>query len=194
MLKKTLSDDELHTLLLEIVLIVNSKPLTDVPLETNESTPLTPNHLLRINHDFALPSFQTSEGDCYARQRFRLVQFATDEFWKRWIVEYPRTIFARSKWHNKKRDFQPGDVAFLIDYSVPREQWSLGKVLKSFSDKHGVFRSVLFKTSNGSLKTPTCKLCLIAPVDGKKLKFCLSFGVEIAMCIIMSRSDLGGGV
>ena len=166
--KKTLTDDELHTLLLEVESIVNSRPLTDVPLEANESTPLTPNHLLRINHDFALPPFQTSEDNCYASQWYRLVQFAADEFWKRWIVEYPRTILARSKWHNKKRDFQPGDIVFLIDYSVPRGQWPLGKVLKSFSDRHGVVRSVLLKTSSGSLKRPTCKLCLIAPVDGKK--------------------------
>ena len=106
MSKKTFTDDELHTLRLEVESIVISRPLTDVPLEANESTPLSPNHL-RINHDFALPPFQTSEDDCYARQRCRLVQFVADKFWKRWIVEYPRTILARSKWHNKKRDFQP---------------------------------------------------------------------------------------
>ena len=39
--KKTLTDDELHTILLEIESIINSRPLTDVPLEPNETTPLT---------------------------------------------------------------------------------------------------------------------------------------------------------
>ena len=95
--KKTLTDDELHTLLLEVESIVNSRPVTDVPLEANESTPLTPNHLLRINHEFAMPPFQTSEDDCYARQRYRLVQFVADKFWKRCIVEYTRTILARKQ-------------------------------------------------------------------------------------------------
>ena len=71
--KKTLTDDELHTLLLEIESIINSRPLTDVPLELNETTPLTPNHLFRVNHEVALSPFQTGEDDCYSRQRFRLV-------------------------------------------------------------------------------------------------------------------------
>ena len=79
--KKTLTDDVLHTLLLGVESIVNSRPLTDVSMKVNESTPLTPNHLLRINYEFALPSFQTYENDCYARQQ--LAQFAADEFWKR---------------------------------------------------------------------------------------------------------------
>ena len=68
--KKTLTDDELHALLLEIESIVNSRPLTDVRWEVNESTLFTPNHLLSIKQDFALPSFQTYEDDCYARERF----------------------------------------------------------------------------------------------------------------------------
>ena len=94
--KKTLTEDELHTVLLEIEAVVNSRLLTDVPMELNENTPLTPNHLLRVNYDVALSPFQTNEDDCYSHQRFRLVQFTADEFWKRWLIEYPGTVLTRS--------------------------------------------------------------------------------------------------
>ena len=55
--KKTLIDDELHTVLLEIEAIVNLRPLPDVPMEHNENTPFPPNHLLRVNYDVALSPF-----------------------------------------------------------------------------------------------------------------------------------------
>jgi len=110
--KKPITDDKLHTLLLEIESIVNSRPLTEVSLEVDESTPLTPNHLLRVNYDVALTPFQTNEHDYYSRQRFRLIQFTSDEFWKRWIVEYPRTILARSKWYEKRKSFVQETLCF----------------------------------------------------------------------------------
>ena len=98
--KQTLYDDDLTTLFAEVEAIVNSRPLTDVPLEAGENTPLTPNHLLRINSSVAHPFVNTNESDCYPRQRFRIVQFAAEQFWKRWISEYSKTIMNRSKWHN----------------------------------------------------------------------------------------------
>ena len=51
---KTLTDDDFHTILSEVKSIVNSRPLTDVPLEKGEETPLTTNHLLRLN-SFVVP-------------------------------------------------------------------------------------------------------------------------------------------
>ena len=65
--------------------IVKSRPLTDVPLEAVENMRLTPNHLLRINSSVAHPFVNTNKSDCYSRQRFRIIQFAAEQFWKRWI-------------------------------------------------------------------------------------------------------------
>ena len=163
--RKTLTDNELHTVLLEIEAIVNSRPLTDVPMEPNENTPLTPNHLLRVNNDVALSTFQNNEDDCYSRQRFRLVQFTADEFWKCWLIEYPRTVLTRSKWHEKRKNLKPGDIVLLNDTFSPRGKWPLGKIVKTFPNKYGNVRSVLLKTINGSLKRPTCKLCPIVLVE-----------------------------
>ena len=99
---QTLRDDDLATLFAEVEAIVNSRPLTDVPLEVGEPTPLSPNHLLRVNAAVAKPFMLTDESDNYARQRFRIVQYAADQFWQRWLLDYPKTIQTRGKWHKTR--------------------------------------------------------------------------------------------
>ena len=70
------------------------------------------------------------ESDCYSHQRFRIVQYIADKFWKRWIVEYPKTIMKRSKWYVSRRNFSPGDIVMIVDTFTPRGKWPLGKSTK----------------------------------------------------------------
>ena len=81
--KQTLRDNDLATLFAEVEAIVNSRPLTDVPLEVGEPTPLSPNHLLRVNAAVAKLFMLTDESGNSARQRFRIVQYAANQFWQR---------------------------------------------------------------------------------------------------------------
>ena len=161
--KDTLTDDELHTLLLEIEAIVNSRPLTELPLEVGQKLPLTPNHLLRINSDLAPSPLGTEDTNCYSRQRFRVVQHVADNFWKRWIVEYPKTLLTRSKWFVSRRNLSPGDIVLIVDSSLPRGRWPLGRITKVFPDSQQLVRTVLVKTESGVIRRPSCKICLILP-------------------------------
>ena len=53
--KQTVDDDMLHTLLLDIEVIINSRPQHDVALEHGPNTPLAPNHFLKIELSVGLP-------------------------------------------------------------------------------------------------------------------------------------------
>ena len=160
---KTSTDDDLLMILSEVESIVNSHPLTDVPLENGEETPLTPNHLLRLNSSVVPPGIAVKDKDCYSRQRYRIVQYVADKFWKRWIVEYPRSILNRTKWKKKRRNLSLGDIVLLQDVTYPRGQWSLAKIIKVFPDEAGLVRTVIVQTSKGKFKRPITKLCLILP-------------------------------
>ena len=63
----------------------------------------TVNYVTTVDYDVALSPFETNDDDCYSRQCFRLVQFTADEFWKRWLIKYPRTILTRNEWHEKRK-------------------------------------------------------------------------------------------
>ena len=64
--KQMLYDDDLVTLFTEVEAIVNSRPLTNVPLEAGIDTPLTLNHLLRLNPVVAPPCILTENSDNYS--------------------------------------------------------------------------------------------------------------------------------
>ena len=94
--KYTVTDDLLHTILLEVEEMVNSRPLC-LSLEPGSNVPLTPNHLLQIDPSIGLPPIKTSSDDCYAHQRYPLVQLVADQFWMRWVQEYAKTILCCEK-------------------------------------------------------------------------------------------------
>ena len=77
---KTLTDDDLHTILSKVESIVNSRPLTDISLRKGEEMPLTQNHLLRLNSFVVPPSIAVKDRDYYSRQRYRIVQYVADKF------------------------------------------------------------------------------------------------------------------
>ena len=64
-----LSDDQLHTFLLEAESIMNSRPLISITLDVDSHEALTPNHLLKLHPAVELPPTLTTKNDCYARSR-----------------------------------------------------------------------------------------------------------------------------
>ena len=144
-----LDDDALMTVFCEMKAVVNSRPLTEVPLEIGEDLPLTPNYLLRINPKVALPTMVTSVKDCYARNRYKVVQFVAYQFWRRWLEEYPAPIMTRPKWKKNKENLRLGDVVLIVDENSACGNWLLGRVIELCSDKHGLVRNVKVKTKGG---------------------------------------------
>ena len=161
---KGMDDDALLTLFCEVETIVNSRPLTDVSIDVEEELPLTPNHLLRINPEIALPPIVSSDKDCYARNRYRVVQFVADEFWRRWSKEYTSTLIKRQKWFHKKRNVCLGDIVLVVDDNSARGQWPIGRIVELCPDRHGLVRSVMVKTQKGCFHRPISKLCPIVTV------------------------------
>ena len=160
-------NDALMTVFCEVEAVVNSRPLTEVPLEIGDDLPLTPNHLLRINPKVALPPMVTSVKDCYARNRYKVVQFVADQFLRRWIEEYPATITTQPKWMKEKENLRLGGVVLIVDENAARGNWPLGKVIELCPDKHWLVRSVKVKTKRGCSHRSINKLCPI--VRGTRL-------------------------
>jgi hypothetical protein len=93
------------------------------------------------------------------------VQYLADLFWKRWTSEYLPQLQLRTKWESEKRDLVGGDIVILIDNSLPRNDWLLGRIIETYKGSDGKVRSVRVKTKQSELVRPITKLCLLEAVN-----------------------------
>ena len=160
-----LTDDMLHTLFCEIENIMNSQPLTAVTTEADGIEPITPNHLLRLQSNVPYPPGLFEDHDLYSKKRWRQVQFLASVFWKRFVKEYVPLLNARSRWTMPKDSLEIDDIVLVMDPSLPRNFWSLGRVVSTKPDERGFVRTVSIKLpskdSNKVIMRPIHKLVLI---------------------------------
>ena len=151
--------DELNTLLCEVESILNSRPLTPVSDDPNDLEPLTPNHILLVKSGPTFPPGLFSSSDHYVKRRWRQVQYLVDVFWSRWKKEYLSNLQSRQKWNQNLPSHSVGDLVLLMDQNLPRNQWSVGRIIKTFPDDCGKVRSVTVRTVN--IKTHLGRTSLI---------------------------------
>ena len=164
-----LNDESFRTLLAEAECVVNSRPLSTESLQDPTSLPLSPNSLLTAKNKVVLPPpgvFQKE--DVFCRKRWRQVQHLANEFWIRWKKEYLQCLQVRQKWNTKTPNFQVNDIVLIKDENLPRNQWPLGRVVKTFpSETDGLVRQVQLHipTAKSKLRRPIHKLVLLVGYD-----------------------------
>ncbi|XP_028413601.1 uncharacterized protein LOC114536441 [Dendronephthya gigantea] len=147
-----LDDETLRTLFAETENIVNSRPLTADVSDPDSPEPITPIQLLTLKSKVVLPPpGQFSRPDVYSRKRWKRVQFLANQFWQRWRREYLQSLQVRKKWQNPKRNLKVGDIVIDKDEDLPRNQWPLAKVTKTYPSDDGLVRKVEIQKATSNL-------------------------------------------
>lgn len=147
--------------MVEFESLLNSRPLTHVSVKALDPEPITPNHFLLGRNSPNMPAGVFDDTDLCARKRWREAQILTDHFWRRWLHEYVPNLTERKKWRTPTPQIRPDDVVLVVDENLPRGQWRLGRVVKTFTGEDGQVRTAESKTENGTYKRPVVKLCLL---------------------------------
>ncbi|XP_058456530.1 uncharacterized protein LOC131433906 [Malaya genurostris] len=155
------SDEVLETIALEAEAIVNSRPLTYLPIDSCEQEALTPNHfILYGSHGITQPPKQLSVSGSVLRDSWKLSQHLIDQFWKRWIREYLPTLTRRTKWFQPSKPLKPGDIVVVVEQQK-RNGWLRGRIIDVFHGRDGQVRRAVVQTSHGQLTRPAVKLALL---------------------------------
>ncbi|XP_062709971.1 uncharacterized protein LOC134288625 [Aedes albopictus] len=154
-------DETLETILVEAEFIINSRPLTYIPLKSADQESLTPNHFLLGNSSGLkiLPSEPTLQRGAL-RSSWKLAQSICDEFWNRWKKEYAPIIARRTKWFAETRELKEGDLALNLG-GTARNQWVRARVERTISGRDGRVRQALVRTASGIFRRPVVKLALL---------------------------------
>ncbi|XP_055622928.1 uncharacterized protein LOC129766422 [Toxorhynchites rutilus septentrionalis] len=156
-----LDDEGLQTLVVEAESIVNSRPLTYLPLDSAESEALTPNHFLMGSSSGAnLPDTAPGPQQLPLQDMWNQIQQKLDRFWYRWIVEYLPVIRRQPKWFTEVRPIQVGDLVLVVNGNE-RNCWIRGRVVETFVGTDGRVRQAKVQTTGSILRRPVAKLALL---------------------------------
>ncbi|KXJ81141.1 hypothetical protein RP20_CCG021364 [Aedes albopictus] len=155
------SDEMLETILLEAEGVINSRPLTYVPLDQADSEALTPNHfLLYGSNGVNQPVIAFVDKESGLRDIHKASQRIVDKFWGRWVLEYLPMLTRRTKWFEKVKPLEPGDLVVIIDEKT-RNSWTRGRILETIKGANDQVRRAKVLTANGIVSRPAVKLALL---------------------------------
>lgn len=157
--EKTPQVETLNSLLIEAENLVNSRPLTHLPIENADSDPLTPNHFI-LGCPNIVQTPAVGEKVCL-RKQWHILQQLKQTFWKRWVLEYLPDLVRRTKWYQRVQPIKIGDVVVICDSGEARGEWKRGVVVEVFKADDGQVRSAMVKTSVGKLRRPASKLAVL---------------------------------
>ncbi|XP_053691312.1 uncharacterized protein LOC128739837 [Sabethes cyaneus] len=175
-------DEVLETVIIEAEAMVNTRPLTYIPIESADQEALTPNHFIfgcsdGVKQVPVLPTdYRTT-----LNSGWKLAKHLSDGIWKRWIQEYLPVISRRSKWFEDVKEIAEGSLVLIVDGAV-RNQWTRGRVVKVIHGKDGRVRQAWVKTTNGVIRRPVVKLALLDVLEVGKPEVEQLNGLQAGEC------------
>ncbi len=160
MLKGTrLHEEKLRTVICEVTMIINSRPLTHCSTDFNDLRALTPNDLMLISYpEFSKGEF--TEADAL-RKRWKHAMYMAQIFWDRWTAEYLPTLSMRTKWVKERRNVRVGELCLMQDEQLHRGSWPMCRITQVFPGDDGKVRKVEVKTQHNTYIRPVHGLVLL---------------------------------
>ena len=159
---KRLSFDTLETIMVEVEVILNSRPLTNVADQPENEEPLTPNNFLIQRPYSSLPPGNFEDQQLANFKNWKHVQQLMNHLWRRLIKEYLPTLLKRRKWtDNNQPPLKFGDVVWVLKELTPRGTWPLGRVVETSLGRDGEVRVAKVKTAYESFVRPVASLARV---------------------------------
>ena len=159
--RKQLNYIELQTVILEIEVILNNRPLcSDYDDDTTDV--LTPNHLVfgrRLETtQLENPEVTRSDDEDLSRRASHLKNL-TNHFWDIWRKEYLNTLRdSHRSGINPTCKISVDDVVIIYDKKQPRHLWKMGRVTELLCGKDAVVRAAKVKSNGIIFERPLNKL------------------------------------
>lgn len=157
---KSFRDEYLNSLLIEVECIINSRPLSYIPIDDDNAEALTPNHFLLGSSSGNKPIGKFDDRGSTLRNNWHTIQQFANMAWRRWISEGLPALNLRSKWHStdSTKQLQVDDIVLIFDERNPRCCYPKGRVIDVSVGSDGLVRKATVKTVNGIYERPVVKL------------------------------------
>lgn len=145
-----LTFEQFNTLIIEIEVILNSRPLTLISSDPNDLLVLTPGHFIIGDSLMSLRERDLRDIPSNRLSRWQHFQQLKQHFWNRWHKEYLSELIHRTKWSKGGHSIQEGTIVIFREDNVPPMQWPL-RVIKVHPGADGVIRMATVQTAKSIL-------------------------------------------
>ena len=163
----TLTFEEFYTLLKQVEACLNSRPLVPLSDDPSDQNFLCPSFLLTQSNSYIVPEPNYLNTKIPPNQRYKMIQLLLQNWWKAWSCEYLQTLQERSKWTEKSKNINVGDIVLITDETLPPSKWPIGRILQTFPGPDDLTRVVEVKTCTSTLIRPIHKLILINSLNNE---------------------------
>lgn len=157
----TLTFEELSTVLYQIEVCLNSRPLCPTTSDPTDDSVLTPGHFLIGHALLAPPETLTQTASISSLTRWQLVQKMRNYFWHRWQREYLTRLQQRPKWASVSPNLEKDSLVLIMEDNLPPTRWALGRVLEVHPGQDDLVRVVTLRCQGTIIKRPITKLALL---------------------------------
>ena len=153
---RIVTDDVLSTIKCLVEQILNSRPVTNVSDNPEDSEALTPNHFLQDRASPATPIIPNAQRYTDLRRVFRVSQAYADMIQGRWNREY---LPQRSNWNKEQhRQLEVNDLVWIANQNEKRAHYKLTRVMEVYYGNDERVRSALVETEDLKLRRPVVNL------------------------------------
>jgi len=150
------SEEVFKCLSLEIVGLLNNRPLTMIPFEGTDNTFITPNHFLMQRQNFQIAPSAGKFEQSFIKRWDEVKRYIKD-LWDHFNRAYIQELIHREKWFDRKSKLEIGDIVVTADPTVVN-LWRLGIIIKVEEGSKDQTRKVVVRLGKRN------------PIDAKALK------------------------
>ena len=146
----SLNDESLRTLMAEVELIINSRPLTVETISDSKSEiPLSLGNLFTGKTSIVMPPpGEFSKPDAYSKRRWRCaVQHIAGEFWSIWRKEFLQSLQVRQIWKKRIQNIAVDDIV-LLKNDCHQNQWPMARIGCTDADTKNDVQSVTLRVAD----------------------------------------------
>jgi len=151
--KADLDEVQFRTLVSEVNMRLNDRPIKVMSDSSEDLPPLTPNDFLitRSSNLWDTPADLDLKSIDEIKERWKLVQILQNHFWERFHTEITPMLRNRTKWCNEEENVKVGDIVLEISKDSPRRSWQKFYVHEAKMSPDGKVREVVVRGSNNHL-------------------------------------------
>ncbi|UYV83291.1 hypothetical protein LAZ67_23000423 [Cordylochernes scorpioides] len=155
---KTVSYEELQTVICEVESAMNSRPLTAISEESG-LVPITPAKFMCDNASCLFVPEADIVDSKFLKESHGKVQKLRETIRQRFRKEY--LGFLRQNTRKKTKSIKEGDVVLMEVDNKKRTEWPIGVIEKTYPGKDGIVRVAMIKTKRGNFLRPVQRLFIL---------------------------------